>query len=256
MSLDGSNDGMIQSDKTLLDILDELRARDGAGVTELSEAVDISKSTIHKHLKTLEANDYVENRDGTYHLGLRFLRFAGLARNRNPLCFAAKDWVEHLATETTELTTFAIENGGKGMWTYMANDHYQMRREYFIGSTFKLHQVASGKAILSTFPDERVEHLIEQHGMDSKTDSTITDPGPLFQELEQIRDEGVAVSAGEYEQGVLAIAAPVEDEASGTVGSLGFAGPSSDMTREKLVDDYKELLLDAANKLALQIHYI
>ncbi len=60
-----------------------------------------------------------------------------------------------------------------------------------------MHQVAGGKAILAEYSRERVEGIIEQHGLPATTEYTITDPETLFQELEDIRKRGYATTIEE-----------------------------------------------------------
>ena len=56
----------VQAVETAFEILDYLDAHGQAGVTELSESLDISKSAVHRHLVTLVERDRVLNDDGTY----------------------------------------------------------------------------------------------------------------------------------------------------------------------------------------------
>lgn len=248
--------GTIKSDQTLLSILDELQYQDGVGVTELGHRLDLSKGTVHKHLKTLERAAYIEKVDGKYQLGMRFLSLGGLARNRNRLCFAAKEWVEQLADETGEMTTFAIGNGDMGMWIYFYNDLYNMREELYVGERFELNQIAPGKAILSKYSNQRIDQILSRRDLDAKTQNTVTDPQALIEEIEEVRRNGIAFSREEYREGALAIAAPIEDKATETVGAIGLAGPSSEVTRQKLMNEYGESLRDMASRLELKLHYI
>ena len=56
----------VQAVETAFEILDYLDAHGQAGVTELSERLDVSKSAVHRHLSTLVERDRVVNADGTY----------------------------------------------------------------------------------------------------------------------------------------------------------------------------------------------
>lgn len=246
----------IQSVETVFTIIEQLEQQGPASLAVLSAELAYSKSTVHKHLKTLEAAGYVTQSDNQYSLGMRFLGLGGLVRNRDRLCFSAKEPVEKLAHETGETTTFTILQGGRGIWAYFYNDFYEMRRELHVGGTFKLHQLAQGKAMLSTLSDERIADILEDTDLSSRTDNTITDLEDLYDEVDQVRDDGFAISAGEFLDGVLAIAAPVYDQKTDSVGAIGLAGPSTDFTEQKLLDEYVDRLLEAANRLELQLRYI
>lgn len=61
----------VQTAQTTFRVLDAVRARERAGVTELAAALDMSKSAVHRHLTTLVAEDRVEKHDGEYRRALR-----------------------------------------------------------------------------------------------------------------------------------------------------------------------------------------
>lgn len=46
-----------QIDPSLLDILEVLKTIDGAGITEIAEQTDTTKSTVHNHLSTPVSED-------------------------------------------------------------------------------------------------------------------------------------------------------------------------------------------------------
>ena len=54
-----------------LDIVEALWTLEGAGVTELADYLDMSKSTVHSHLATLDRKGYAVAEEGIYRLGLR-----------------------------------------------------------------------------------------------------------------------------------------------------------------------------------------
>jgi len=256
MSENSTVSGVIQSDRTLILILETLYDLERAGVTEISDPLNVSKGTVHKHLKTLEQEGYVEKTDQGYQLGMGFFRFGGQVRNRNRLCFMAKERVETVAAETAEMTKFAIEHEGLGIWVYFHNDHYEMRRDMHVGGRFKLHQNATGKAMLAELPDERVHEILDQHGMGANTGKTVTDREALFEELEAVSDAGLARSAGEFREGGISIATPVRDPDSNTLGAIALAGPSTKASPDEIVEEHGEVLLDTARRLELRLRYI
>ena len=68
--------------ETSLRILESMNEQDNAGVTDLSRRLDIPKSTVYSHLRTLRENGYVVNEDDEYRLGLRFLDYGERTRDR------------------------------------------------------------------------------------------------------------------------------------------------------------------------------
>lgn len=246
--------GTIQSDRTLLAILEGLQEAERAGVTELSERLDLSKSTVHKHLKTLHEYGYVRNDDGTYRLSFRFLTLGGVVRNSRPLCNVAYDPMRELAEETDTITTFAIYEGDKGYFTHHFNNKYDLS-VVNIGSEFHLHQNAAGKAMLAELPDAEIESVIERTDLPASTNNTIVAADELFEEIAQIRDQGYAISLAERVVGVQSIAVAVEDAENGELGAVSISTPAAKSSRSQIEEKYADVVTNTAVEIELKLRY-
>jgi DNA-binding IclR family transcriptional regulator len=71
-----------------------------------------------------------------------------------------------------------------------------------------------------------VRELLKQKPLRQYTEQTITDQRQLFEELHQVRALGYAISCGELEQGVEAVAAPIFNEMNSIVAAVSVGGPS------------------------------
>jgi DNA-binding IclR family transcriptional regulator len=58
------------------------------------------------------------------------------------------------------------------------------------------------------------------------TQHTITDPIKLRIDLAEISDQGYAVSNEEFEEGLVAVAAPIHDHTGEVIAALSISGPS------------------------------
>lgn len=65
------------------------------------------------------------------------------------------------------------------------------------------------KATLAYMPEERVDDIIDRHGMERYTGQTITSRAERFDDLAAVRDRGYAIDNGEKISGLRCIAAPV-----------------------------------------------
>ena len=247
--------GLVKSDETLFRLIEALQEKHVAGVTELADQLDCSKSSVHKHLKTLEHHDYAVNDDGQYSLGFKFLTLGGNIRDRNNLCQYARSFVTALAEDATQMVSFIIRDGDYGVFACINNDRYGLRAQVPLGSRYPLSQNAAGKAILAKLPDEEIETYIAQSGLPSKTQNTISEPRRLWEEIEEIRNRGYALSIEERVEGVLSIAAAIKSNNSNQVGALAMAGPVEHLSQDRIHDEYAALLLEAAYDLKLRVRY-
>lgn len=237
-------------------LLQALYDLDGAGVTELADRIDLSKSTIHNHLGTLEHNGYVVREGPTFHLSYRFLTLGGMRRDANQLYRNAKVHVEELAEETGELVAVSTEEHGMNVYLDLSAGQHAVATDIHLGTRLPLHSLASGKAILAAFPDERVAAIIDEHGLPPSTPNTITDRDQLFEELELTRERGYAIDNEERIAGMRAVAAAVRDEADGSVmGAIVVAGSTNRVAGEYFRETLPELVARRAREIEINVTY-
>ncbi len=227
--------------------LDEL---DGAGVTEIANRLDISKSSAHSYLVTLEKNHYVVKENGRYKLSLEFLYLGKSVRHRHVLYKHGKSAVEQLAEESEEYVHLMCEQHGLERNIYKVagdnavGDEYHTRKEQ---TADYLHFTATGKAVLAHLPVSRITEIIEEYGLVKKTPQTITDRETLLSELEQIRDCGYAVNDEEEVIGIRAVGVPICRGDGTVLGAMSVSGPTSRMTDELCYEKLPEMLIERAN---------
>ncbi|MEY7850927.1 IclR family transcriptional regulator [Natrarchaeobius sp. A-rgal3] len=252
-----NSNGRIGAVETVFDVVDVLEESESVGVSEVADRLDMPKSTAHVYLKSLESEGYAINDDGTYRLSLRFLKHGGKARNRLKLYRSAKTHVDKLANDTGEVGNLGVEERGRRVLVYKSEVPDAIYDNTPTGEHTNMHWTALGKAILAHLPPERVDEIIDRHGLPSRTPTTITDPDTLHSELETVRENGYSVEREERRDGVVAIAVPIQDKSDdGTIHSVSISGPKKRITGE---DGIKTELVDAvkqtANVIELQYNH-
>ena len=245
----------VKAVETTFLILDVLKELDGAGVTELSDHLDIPKSTVHSYLSTLYQEEYVVKEGDKYYVSSRFLDFGIYARNRKRIYDIAKPEVDRLAEETGNYANLLIEEHGRGVYLLRTDGNRAVKSNTRTGTVVDLHATALGKAILANFPESRVREILDRHGMPSQTPNSITDRDALFQELETIRERGYAIDDEEWAEGLRCVAAPVMENGNEVIGSISVSGPTSRFRGPEAMDDVADAVLEAANVIELNMKY-
>jgi len=230
--LDQESTKTVKATETTLEILDALRRLDGAGITELSAHVDCSKSAIHHHLQTLRERRYVLKEGTTYHLGLRFMGLGGRARTRTDIYRFGKNTIDDLAHEMGETVQVVVEEHGKGVYIYQSADSEAEQMDTYLGMEIELHSSAAGKCILPHMDAECVDIVLETYGLDRNTQNTITDSGRLLDELQDVRDRGIAFDDEEQIEGIRCVAAPVQSPEGALLGAVSLSAPVERMDGE------------------------
>ncbi len=245
----------MQSVETTFSLLEHLRTADGATLSALADEFDLAKSTIHRHLKTLEQRGYVVEEHDVYYPSLRFVDLGEYARTRRPAYEEAGRKVEKLADLTGEQAGFATEEHERAVLVHRCIGENAVRADSHLGKRFPLHATAAGKAVLASLPARRVERIIETHGLAEYTPNTTTDPDALREELDRIRAEGIAFNRAEFIEGLHALAVPVHSVDDELLGALTISGPGHRFQGEYYREELPDVLLEAANELELDTRY-
>ncbi len=234
-------------------IVEFLKAEGSATLVEIADELDCAKSTAHRHLKTLEANSFLVREGEAYRLGVRFLDYGISARDRYALFAEARPKVDELATETDEKIWCTVAEHGRSVHIYGARGKHSVRTHARVGQRHYLHQHAAGKSILAHLPPERVDEIVETHGLPARTPNTITDPAELRAELETVRERGYAFNFEESVEGLHAVGAPITDEDDRAIGAISISGPANRLSGTRLREDLPDLLLGVVNEISINL---
>ena len=95
----------------------------------------------------------------------------------------------------------------------------------WVGLRTPVHCTADGKVLLAFGAATPL-----RAGLERRTERTIVDPAALERELGEVRARGFAVSEGEFEPGLVGVAAPVRQDGA-CVAALCISGPQYRLDR-------------------------
>jgi len=242
----------VKATRVSFDVVEVLQELDGAGVTEVASELDLPRSTVHDHLRTLEELELVVNEDGNYKTGTRFLEFGGYARKRMKVFEVAKPELQKLAEQTGEHSNLMVEEHGRGVFLYKTEGENAVKLDTYNGYRVHLQTTALGKAMMAHMDEERVHDILDRHGMPGITDRTVTDEERLFEEFEAIRERGYAIDREERVRGMRCIAAPLLDDDE-ILGAISVSGPKNRMQGERFEEEIPRQVLRIANVIEVNM---
>lgn len=248
----GQNKREVASTGTTLEIIEALFARGSAGVTELADVLDLEKSTVYYHLQTLDNRGYMVVNDGRYELSLKFLKLGERVRRSQLVYDIGRPEVERLAKETGTNGYLMVEQNNLGILLYTRKEE-DINLGDTVGQPICLTSTAGGKSILAGLSDERVETILDQQGLPKMTENTITDESMLYEELEDVREQGYAINKGEQVTGLRAIGTPIKGPDGVVYGAISIAGPRQVMRGDRFANELPEKVLSAANVVELKL---
>lgn len=254
MEQDAEGSKTIRSVENAFRVLEELRVRGEAGVTELGDAVGLSKSTVHHYLVTLCEQDFAERTDEGYRLGLRALTYGGAARERQDVFRIGKRSVDRLADATGETARLVVERRGSGLTLYQSTRHDREDVHTHLGTWEDLHSTAAGKAILSVMAPERVKEVLGGR-LERHTEHTLADPAALRAELDEIRSRGIAFDDEEHLVGVRCAATALVTQGGERLGAISVSGPTERIDDDRFTDELPQELQNVAGVIEIDAAY-
>ena len=249
--------GSVKTTVRSLEIIDLVQKHDGCSLRTLVDELEVAKSTVYKHLCTLEDHGYLVKEDGTYHIGLKFHHRGEYARLRKRGYRLAGRTVHELAEQTNEEVDFVVENDGRVITihesyhpSHIYHDGHGFSAQELspTGTYYRMHYTAAGKALLSEFDADRIEAIIERWGLPERTERTITTRAELYDELERVREQGYAIADEEYAAGLRAVGVAVENPDGSLLGGLSMSMPTYRREGETF-EEASQLIQEAATDL-------
>ncbi|RQG93632.1 IclR family transcriptional regulator [Natrarchaeobius chitinivorans] len=245
----------VTTSRKTIRILEKLYDLEGARVTELADALGMNKSTVHNHLSTLEAEEIVIRDGNEYDIGLRLLEFGGYARDNHLLSRVGASEIERLANRTGELVNVVVEEFGKGVYIACEKGDRAVELNQYPGYRRPLHVTASGKAILAHMPDDRIDEIVDRHGIEPATENSITDRSELEDELRRVDERGFALDDEESVPGLRCVGASILDSSGAVIGAISVSAPTSRITEAQFRDEIPDAVRSTANVIELNINY-
>lgn len=250
----------VKSVENAFEILEYLRDVNEATVSEVAEYSTLSPGSVHTHLTTLKQRGYVVQKGNEYRLGPLLLPLGEHVRNKSRIYRAAKEEVDRLAEKTGECAHLVVKHDGRLVTLYetfgenaVGTEYHTRKREEPISHH---HCTAVGKAILSRLGAERIKEIINRHGMVERTPHTMTTSEKLFEDLEQVREQGYAINDEEQMAGIRAVGAPVTTSGGEVLGAISVSGPTSRLTSEEAENTLAEAVIQASNIAEVNVHTV
>lgn len=228
---------IIQSVERALQILDLFNDQaTELKITEISQQMGLSKSTLHSLLKTLQLHGYIDQNpdNGKYCLGMKLVERGHFVVGTMDIRQKAKSWLTTLSQETGQTTHLGILDGNEGVYIEKIEGKQAAIAYSRIGRRLPVHATAIGKVLMAWLGDEELNALLDGYAFTRFTPATLTDRAALLAALAQTRHNRYALDNEENEPGVRCIAVPVWNHESRVIAALSLSTLTSRVNDEQL----------------------
>lgn len=236
----------VQSVIRALDILECFNGQiKELGISELSEQMSLSKSTIYGLVNTLLVKGYLEQDEISkrYRLGIKLFEMGYLVNERMDLRREAKSFCEELAKKYNATVHIAARFGNEIVYV----DKVDMPDAFVVfsqvGKSAPMYCTGVGKAILASLDDIQISHYINNCKFSKFTDNTITNIEDLREELKKIRANGYAVDNEEVVPGLRCVSASIFNHSNLPIAAISVSKTSGTINS----DQVKSISVDVMN---------
>jgi IclR family transcriptional regulator, KDG regulon repressor len=204
-------------------------------LTQIAESVQMSKTTVHRLLTTLEIKRFItrDKISGLYRLGFRFIEMASLVLQDVELHRWAYPYLQRLSAEFGETIDLSILDGSHVIYLEVIESPQRVKLAAAVGQRLPASFTASGKALLAYLPDEQAKKIIGDNMAESTQHASIS-AQDLLADLKATAERGYAIAEQEYEDAINAVAAPIFGADRHPIASIAIVGPSFRLTKDRL----------------------
>jgi IclR family pca regulon transcriptional regulator len=224
-------------------------------LSEIVDALDISKSTAFRVLATLESSGYLERdshsrqyRPGVNVLELGFVALSGLEVRQ-----VAHPYLERLAQELNETSSLAVREGTDIVYIDRVRNRAIVGILLGVGSRAPGHCTGLGKVLLAELEPEELDAMIGDRPLQRFTPRTIVDKARLRADLKRVRQRGFATNDEEFVVGLRTVAAPIRDRTGKAVAAIGVSGPVVSISRERMLKELGPAARAAAGDISREL---
>jgi IclR family KDG regulon transcriptional repressor len=236
----------------LVEILDYFaHCHAGLSLSELSEHLNLPKSTLHRFLVSLEAHGALRRdaNDKKWFPGYKLIVWGSVAAENTTIREIAKPFMSDLRAASGEMAILTIYHAHEVICIDMSETSHPVRLNMKIGAQRAAHAGASSKVLIAYLSEEEVMAIVKEKGLPKLCTNTITDINVLKAELARIRVQGYADSLEETDPGAWGVATPIRDWKGQVVGAIGLAGPTLRYS-EASVKEYASLCSKYAERIS------
>lgn len=247
-----------KSAERALDLL-VLLAKNGSALTlnEICTAMELPRSSGFELVQTLLYKGFIEFDDvrlKTYRLGLGAFETGMAYLSNMGIPHLARPFLQEMNKQSGSTAFLGIEDKGKVVYLDKAENYSVMRPTAKLGSRRLIHTTGIGKALLAAMPAEKIQYLLGDGEITSKTPySKVTLP-EILQDMKEIRERGFSIDDREDNVEMYCIGSAIYDQSNQAVAAISIASMYSTITpeREELII---KLVTESALKLSRQLGY-
>ncbi|WP_408009707.1 IclR family transcriptional regulator [Pseudalkalibacillus sp. A8] len=234
-----------------MELLTLFKTKESLSLLQMSELTEMPKTTVYRMALSLEETGFLKkNHHGEYELGLGFLQYGQLVKDRLDIRKAALPIMGKLKDELGEAVNLIVRENQEAIYIEKIETDKPVRVFTRIGRSAPLYAGACPRVLLAFMPEEEREKYIDSVKLKRIASGTITDKVTLKEMLKETRAKGYTVSHAELHDDSSAIAAPIFAHDHQIFAGLSIVGPENRFRNPETLVNLTERVKQAAYEIS------
>ena len=230
------------------------RSKKPMGVSDISKALGLNKSTVFNIVYTLDDGRILEKRaDGKFQFGTRLYILGRAAGRSSELIATVHPYLEEINQKTKLSAFLGLRMGLRAVIIDKADSASNIKIHSEVGMRIPLLSGAAGRALLAQLADDVLDDILANNGLEKFTPNSCVDKKEYKRLVIKARKEGIAVDREEYIEGIRAFAVPLHTNRADTqiaLWAVGFKQQIPDEEIPKQSEYFKTLSREIELKLS------
>ncbi len=241
----------IQVAGRLFGTLEYLADKGPTTLMELTEALSLNKSTVHRVLSSLQFMGYVkqDEESGKYEASFKLVDLASKIMDKADINQIVRPYLRKLSDLTGETVHFVEREGNEIVYIdKLESDQNTVRMVSHVGSRIPFYRSAVGKAMAAHMQERQVRQLWDSSVIERLTPYTITDYREFQEVLEEAKRKGYALDNEENEAGVRCIGTALDIAGDSTRYAFSISAPLARMDNSR-IRELSEFVLETEKEI-------
>jgi IclR family transcriptional regulator, pca regulon regulatory protein len=218
-------------------------------VSEAAEVSGTSRASARRCLLTLTELGYL-GFDGKYFRPQpRLLSLSHAYCETRSLPEIAQPFLAAARNELRESISLAVLDQEAALFVARAEAERLVTTGISLGTRIDLYCSATGRVLLSAWPDERVSAYLDRTKPEARTKYALVRRTELRDAIKGARKDGFATTDQELEIGLRSIAVPVRDSRGLVVGAMSASASSARVSMQQMIKTFLPVLRQNAEAL-------
>lgn len=207
---------------------------DGMSLGQLSEQLQLPKTSLFSLLRSLEMGGYVISKEGQHRLGAESLKLAAAMQGNQRFPSLVRTLYAQLPVELSETVIFSVlsEDRLSVVYTDVVEAQVSFRYSPRPGSQRPLYSTSLGHLFMVYDPRFDFDAYVRSTRMEKIGPNTVTTRKALKEALERVAATGVSLSSGGIDAGVDGLSVALFDRSESIIAAIAVIGPTARMQQQ------------------------